>query len=148
MILLSELTVVHALRFQAEMEKLTDCSWDYESYHCSYCTLEESDGDLGYHRTDFPEIYEDETTQLGVCGVYPQSTYSDKVPSSLSECHEAGARLKPSIGTDGRFCVCYKPEHSYDTDIKWRSSPSSYEQYAEQWVEKQVFYRVNQFETE
>ena len=52
-----------------------DCAWDYDSYACSYCTLQESDGDLGYHATLFPEAYESEATQLGVCGVYPQGAY-------------------------------------------------------------------------
>ena len=28
---------------------LKDCSWDYDSYECVMCTLEESDEDLGYH---------------------------------------------------------------------------------------------------
>lgn len=38
---------------------------DYDSSACSYCTEEDSLGDLGYAQTNFPEVYEDDTTQLG-----------------------------------------------------------------------------------
>ena len=99
--------------------------------------MEQSDGDLGYHSTVFPEAFEG--AQLGVCGVYPQSTYSDKVPRSRADCDAKAMdeNLKPSIGTDGRFCVCYKPQQSYDVDVKWRAPPSSYQQWEDEWTEKQ-----------
>ena len=28
---------------------LKDCSWDYDTYECVMCTIQESDQDLGYH---------------------------------------------------------------------------------------------------
>ncbi len=105
-----------------------DCAWDYDSYACSYCTLQESDGDMGSHATLFPEAYEAEATQLGVCGVYPQSAYSDQVPADQSQCAHMRRPLKPSLGDDGRFCVCYKPQKSYDAAIKWRSSPKAFDE--------------------
>ena len=33
-----------------------DCACDYDSYECSYCTLERSDANLGYHAMVFPEV--------------------------------------------------------------------------------------------
>ena len=33
----------------AKHKALKDCRWDYETYTCNYCTMEEEDADLEYH---------------------------------------------------------------------------------------------------
>ena len=48
-------------------------------------TLQETDDDLSYHATVLPEAYAAESTQLSVCGIYPQSTYSEQVPADQAE---------------------------------------------------------------
>ena len=97
-------------------------------------------GDLGYHATVFPEAHAPESTQLGVCGVHPQSTYSEQVPSDQGECAhmQQGRPLKPSLSDDGRVCVCYKPHKSYDAAIKWRSSPKAFDQLQAEWEQRQL----------
>ena len=71
--------------------------------------MQESNGALGSHGTVFPEAYVPESTQLGVCGVYPQNTYSEQVPADQAKCahRKQGRPLKPSLSDDGCFCVCY-----------------------------------------
>lgn len=123
----------------SDSEMMADCAMDYDSYQCPVCTTEESEADLGYKQTAFPELYGADSLSLGVCGVTPMSSYSDRVPQSQRECVEGGDRLKPSIGNDGRFCVCYKPQSDYNVDTRWRAPPSLFEQYEAEWAEKQVF---------
>ena len=45
--------------------------------------------------------------------------------------------LKPSLGDNGHFCVCYKPPKSYDAFIKWRSSPKEFDQVQSDWEQRQ-----------
>jgi len=109
---------------------LKDCSWDYDSYECVMCSLEESDEDLGYHiiRVNDSDLldYEEEfsetqmwnTLQVGLCGVFPRATYiGDSIPQSRSECF-SGMAYKPSIGNDGSHCVCVKPTLSSQHQVE------------------------------
>ena len=62
-----------------EPQKWANCAWDEERYQCSFCTDSDSDGDLGYRRTRFPEQYQSDDVDIGLCGLYPQSSYSGNV---------------------------------------------------------------------
>jgi len=106
---------------------MKDCRWDYDTYECFYCSLTDSDGDLGY--TVIPPEHEwfDNYTKthnyatdnsgglmISLCGVYPQAANSDEVPQNRNECNSASNQnnIKPSIGTKGQFCQCAKPNPS------------------------------------
>merc|ERR1719361_1674803 len=113
-----------------------DCRWDYDTYTCNYCSTNglEADLDLTYHvisphrPTDWiwwnewgsNQVANDSLTwiglQMGLCGVWPNSTYTDMVPTTRDECNAMQDNIKPSIGTDGRFCVCVKPNESFDAE--------------------------------
>ena len=118
----------------AKHKPAKDCRWDYDTYTCNLCTKGSSDADLGYHvinpkADDWPEwrayytnmannaTYMD--LDIGLCGVAPMSSYSDQVPSTRDECWEGTSRdnVKPSIGNNGRFCVCVKPNESYQDKV-------------------------------
>ena len=116
--------------------KQPDCAWDYDRLDCSSCTLKESDAVLGYHATVFPEAYAAENTRLCVCGVYPQSAYATHVPQDQAECANMLQPLKPSLGDDGRFCACYKPEKGYNAYIKWRRLPKAFDQVQADWDQR------------
>merc|ERR1719356_2125613 len=106
---------------------LKDCSWDYDTYECVMCTIQESDQDLGYHVVhhydDDEKHWEEQCAandyfwgylQVGLCGVYPRASYSwTSIPQSRGECF-GGESYKPSIGTDGNHCVCVKPNESLE----------------------------------
>ena len=110
-----------------------DCSWDWDTYECKYCTLKDSDGDLGYHvmyknSKDYNKYYEmkqelingdtslymDEdghdnswmTLQIGLCGVYPLPSNQKATALNRDECFDFTNTYQPSIGTDGRYCQC------------------------------------------
>jgi len=121
----------------AEAEYMAGCQMDYDSYHCPKCTTEAEDGDLGFKETDFPELYSAHSLSLGSCGVTPMASYSDDVPASLEECSQFEENKMPSIGTDGRFCVCYRPHDDFDTDTRWRAPPSLFEEYQTEWEQLQ-----------
>jgi len=42
------------------------------------------------------------------------STYNDRVPRTRDECNAFQDNIKPSIGNNGRHCVCVKPNESFD----------------------------------
>ena len=49
---------------------------------------------------------------VGLCGIFPRATYdSISIPQSRRECF-SGSAYKPSIGNDGKHCVCVKPAPS------------------------------------
>ena len=123
----------------AQHKLANDCRWDYESYTCSLCTTLSSDADLGYHVTSplsddwlkwkgyyeslgsnatFKDLY------IGLCGVVPTASYSDQVPKTRDECWDDSTRgnVRPSIGNDGRFCVCVEPNESFDVETAWTVS--------------------------
>ena len=80
---------------------------------------------------------------MGMCGVYPTSTYTDMVPTTRDECNSFRDNIKPSIGTNGEFCVCVKPNESYDAetsvysvdDATFQSAQTEYAQNHEQTAE-------------
>ena len=124
----------------AEPQRFANCMWDEERYQCSYCTSSDSDGDLGYRRTRFPEQYEADSVRMGLCGLWPQSAYSGNVAEDRGQClfdEEPREWVKPSIGSDGRHCVCVKPNASFLAKTVWRSSPTAFEQVAVDWMESQ-----------
>ena len=110
-----------------------DCRWDYETYTCNLCTKMASDADLGYHVVSpnsddwlewrgYYEAKGDNASfvdlDISMCGVLPLSSYTDRVPSTRDEClitpDLINDNVKPSIGNDGRFCVCVKPNESFE----------------------------------
>ncbi len=122
----------------AESEVLADCAMDSASYECPVCTAEGSDGDLGYSRTAFPELFPADSLSMGTCGVAAMASYSDRVPEHHSDCVDATDAIKPSLGTDGRFCVCVRPQQHYDQAIRWRAPPSLFDDVVAEWTQKQV----------
>jgi len=135
----------------AKHKALKDCRWDYDTYQCNYCTKLSSDADLEYHvvspndMDDFEEwtlnyqsLDADNRTwwqlQMGICGVYPQSTYNDKVPQTRDECNEWRDNLKPSIGNNGRFCVCVKPDVHYDPTTTFAIDEARFEDFQNQYA--------------
>ena len=79
--------------------------------------------------------------EMGLCSAYPHAAYTNKIPLSTEECTSAelaqSETLKPAVGSAGNFCVCYKPNLSYDRDLMWRSSPQAFKQYKAEWLQKQ-----------
>ena len=77
---------------------------------------------------DWDSLAGSDTAPVGLCGVYPQGSYdSDNVPDSRDDCVGYGRPLQPSIGNKGEFCVCVKPNESYDADTTYSISPSDFE---------------------
>ena len=67
---------------------------------------------------------------VGLCGVVPLSSYRDNVPTTRDECWGSGpTNIKPSIGTDGRFCVCVRPNESYDVGTVHEVSSEEFESF-------------------
>ena len=129
----------------AEPTRWANCQWDEERYQCSFCSSADSDGDLGYRRTRFPEQSAADSLRMGLCGLWPQSSYSGNVAEDRTQClfgdgegvEGGGERtewIKPSIGSDGRHCVCVRPSASLG-GAKWRSSPTVFEGVAVRWLE-------------
>merc|ERR1719495_223722 len=101
---------------------MKDCRMDYDTYECYYCAdairTGESDADLGYtvfsaDDEEFQKQLETETfaetgIYISLCGVYPQSSRGYTVTQSNTQCLGSD-NTKPSLGTDGRFCQCTKP---------------------------------------
>ncbi len=52
--------------------------------------------------------------QIGLCGVYPRPADTDEIAHSRKECFAFDNQYNPSIGTDGRYCQCYKPKTKKD----------------------------------
>jgi len=102
-----------------------DCQWDDDTYECSVCdeASGKSDQDLGYHVVwkdddDFEQYANaPDTAVVGLCGVYPLATYNSSYePQSRDQCVTKTKSHLPSIGNNGQFCVCVKPNESYDAD--------------------------------
>jgi len=135
----------------AKHKALKDCRWDYDSYTCNYCTKEQSDADLEYHVVSpfdmddfnlwtgyYESLEPDNRTwwqlQMGICGVYPQSTYNDNVPQTRDECNEWRNNIKPSIGNDGKFCVCVKPNEHYNAATTYPVDEWLFEDFQKQYA--------------
>merc|ERR1712062_104041 len=89
------------------------------------CTKRSYDGDVGYHVvkpsneddwTYWNRFYEErgeeaswDDLQISLCGVFPQSANSGRVPKTRNQCNKFQDNFKPSIVDSGRFCVCVKP---------------------------------------
>ena len=71
---------------------------------------------------------------MGICGVYPQSTYNDNVPQTRDECNSWRDNIKPSIGNDGRFCVCVKPNEHYDKERTYPVDESLFESFQREYA--------------
>ena len=83
---------------------MKDCRWDYESYSCNYCTKRSYDADVGYHVikpsneddwTFWEQFYRDrgdsatwDDLQISLCGVFPQSANSGRVPKDRDQCNK------------------------------------------------------------
>merc|ERR1719385_79688 len=103
---------------QSDTKAMKDCRMDYDTYECYYCANWASDGDLGYTmfssddetfvNTLKVESYDDSPAMISLCGVYPQSARGFNIPQTKEECLGT-TNTKPSLGTDGRFCQCTKP---------------------------------------
>ena len=108
--------------------------WKTDTYECSLCSTDSSDMDLGYHVVwqdddDF-ETYlrPEEDTKVGLCGVYPRASYNDShIPVSRVQCLSSGKNYKPSIGNKGEFCVCVKPNESFEANTTYSISSSDFE---------------------
>merc|ERR1719461_2502588 len=112
----------------------------------------DSDSDLGYHHVEpmgpeeeeYEDAYPNSDTTFrilieGLCGVFPQSSYkTSTIPTSRDDCFDPSV-YKPSIGTDGRFCVCVQPSDSYDES-------TTYSVTAEEMASKQSAYDETQAE--
>ena len=72
--------------------------------------------------------------QIGICGVYPQATYNDNIPQTRDECNSWRTNLKPSIGNDGRFCVCVKPNHEYDPNTKYAVDEGKFDMFQSEYA--------------
>ena len=70
---------------------------------------------------------------MGICGVYPQSTYNDNVPQTRDECNSWRDNIKPSIGNDGRHCMCVKPNAEHDVDTKFAISSAEMDDAVASW---------------
>merc|ERR1719447_843036 len=73
--------------------------------------------------------------QVSLCGVTPTSSFSDMVPSTRDECNTFQDNIKPSIGNNGRFCVCVKPHESYDEDTMFPISEREFKAYQKAYTE-------------
>ena len=77
------------------------------------------DEDLSYFRLLYNASSTGSVMSIGLCGIVPLATFdSTNIPQSRSECFD-GTAYKPSIGNDGRHCVCVKPNESYDADTRF-----------------------------
>jgi len=95
------------------MKAMHDCDMDYDTYQCYSC-FEFS------HSHSFDDVFAvEETTSesqykwTGLC-VDSVRSADNSVPQTHDDCTEQveNAEFKPSIGTDGRFCVCAQPNSS------------------------------------
>ena len=48
--------------------------------------------------------------QIGLCGVYPRPSDTTEIAQNREQCMAFNNQYNPSIGTDGRFCQCWKPQ--------------------------------------
>ena len=112
-----------------------DAMWNEDTYECPVIlNYVQSDGDLGYHVIwHGDDDWENNENIIGMCGVYPQSSYnSSKIPQNRGECFN-GEAYKPSIGNKGQFCVCVKPNESNDAETTYSISPSDFESAQQQY---------------
>jgi len=135
----------------SKYKALKDCRWDYDSYQCTYCTRRATDEDMGYHvlnRSDDNDwtlwtdyyVQRERTVggswidlQISLCGVYPQAANSDMVPKTRDECNSFQDNVQPSIGNDGRFCVCVAPHSSFDGSTKHSLSDHKFAGFQEEY---------------
>merc|ERR1719242_2296283 len=121
----------------AKHKALKDCRWDYDMMTCGYCTSDDTQSDLGFavafpdddnwdnYIDDYLDLGDNATfvdLQMSLCGVKPTASWSDMVPETHEECNSFQDNVKPSIGTDGQFCVCVKPHESYDESTSYAIS--------------------------
>ena len=53
--------------------------------------------------------------QIGLCGVYPRPSDTTEIAQDREQCMAFNNQYNPSIGTDGRFCQCWKPHVDHGT---------------------------------
>ena len=80
-----------------------------------YTVLWQEDDDF-YEKINDTSI----TVSVGLCGVLPKASYDDTyIPQDRDAYFRGGTPMKPSIGNKGEFCVCVKPNESYDADTTY-----------------------------
>jgi len=85
------------------------CDWDFWTYECRYCpTSDFQDHDDRV----FKYISEDSPSAVvGECGVLILAVNSTLIAKEYSDCSTGNGQgfRKPSIGINGKFCICTQP---------------------------------------
>ena len=100
------------------------CDWDFESYECTACVRDEFNEKIDRIFTHVEPGSKGSMT--GECGVNVESAHRT-VATTYSECTGSMGSYKPSVGTNGRFCVCTKPKGLKNSDYNPQYSVSSSE---------------------
>jgi len=80
---------------------MPDCDFDIDTYECHACYSEVGFGTI--YQTEFGA---DDATDMGACMTYVRESSAD-VDRTFDECtYQTETGYKPTIGTDGHFCVC------------------------------------------
>eukprot|EP01083_Nonionella_stella_P001022 2945_1 len=95
------------------------CDMDYRTYQCRMCEWDHDN--IHLTNTDRPDTMSheemlDEGIQFGSCSFEIRSS-SQPISQTFSECVVAPKGVtnwKPSLGLDGRFCECFKPNMNGD----------------------------------
>jgi len=86
---------------------MPDCDFDIDTYECHAC----------YSTVDFGTIYQtefgaDDATDMGACMTFVREA-SAEVDRTFDECtYQTETGFKPTIGTEGQFCICVQPSTS------------------------------------
>jgi len=80
---------------------LHDCDMDWNTYECYACECD----DGACHGTSM----EDSDATTGICATKTRSSTADVATTHDLCTRDTNLSFKPSLGTDGRFCVCAKP---------------------------------------
>jgi len=87
------------------------CDFDYDTYECRCCSL---DGNnffiINEEIKDFHDsiLFSDDCETSGACPTFIRDINATILPSHDSCAQGSSNSFKPSIGMDGRFCVCYQ----------------------------------------
>ena len=94
-----------------------DCDMDKDTYSCYDCTsCRDNDSPVCY--PTLMEETETDWTKTGICGVAVQESNREiQYTRTLGMLHRTKPHFKPSLGTDGRHCVCYKPDSRVTTNF-------------------------------
>ena len=117
------------------------CDMDFDSYECKICTWDTSLTQISSSPRPSTVTWEDavnDNLKTGICDFEIRNS-RESVSQSFSKCAAEGdsnSNWKPSLGIDGRFCQCWKPNVSandlignkiddgYDSDRRFLSTPT------------------------